>query len=70
MNGIAFLRLIRRLATKRGWAMEEKPGKGSHMKVTLNGAMTIIPQHRSDLPTGTQRAILKQLGLTPDDLED
>ena len=40
------------------------------MVVTLNGQRGVIPQHRADLPAGTYRAILKQLGLTPADLEE
>jgi predicted RNA binding protein YcfA (HicA-like mRNA interferase family) len=28
----------------------------------------VVPMHKRDIPTGTWRAILKQLRLTPDDL--
>lgn len=38
-------------------------GKGSHLKVTLNGKKSVIPEHKGDLPAGTLNAILKQLGL-------
>jgi mRNA interferase HicA len=40
-------------------------GKGGHLKVTLNGRFSILPMHGSgkELPTGTWRAILKQLGI-------
>jgi mRNA interferase HicA len=40
-----------------------KPAKGSHLKVFLNGKMSIIPMHSRDLPVGTLNAIRKQLGL-------
>jgi mRNA interferase HicA len=40
-----------------------KPGKGSHLKVELNGKFSILPMHNKDLPKGTMHAIRKQLGL-------
>jgi predicted RNA binding protein YcfA (HicA-like mRNA interferase family) len=43
---------------------------GNHTKVALNGQRTVVPRHPDDLKPGTFRAILKQLGLTPTDLED
>ena len=39
------------------------PGKGSHLKVTLNGRHSVLPMHSSELKTGTVEAIKKQLGL-------
>jgi mRNA interferase HicA len=38
-------------------------GKGSHLKVTLNGKKSVLPMHNGDLPLGTVNGILKQLGL-------
>ncbi|WAR46906.1 type II toxin-antitoxin system HicA family toxin [Methylomonas rapida] len=38
-------------------------GKGSHLKVFLNGKQSILPMHNSDLKTGTVEGIKKQLGL-------
>lgn len=70
VNGPSLLRAIRRLANRRDWKLLERPGKGSHLVVALNDRRSVIPQHRADLPSGTFRAILKQLGLTPADLED
>lgn len=63
------LRRLRRLAAKRGWTLAVHEG-GRHTKVTLNGRQTAIPRHPKDLGTGLFHAILKQLGLTPSDLED
>ena len=40
-----------------------KPGKGSHLRVELNGKFSVIPMHNKDLPKGTLLAIRKQLGL-------
>ncbi|MDO9712466.1 type II toxin-antitoxin system HicA family toxin [Paracraurococcus lichenis] len=70
MNGIELLRTIRRLANRRGLVLVERPGKGSHIVVTLSGRRSTIPQHRADLPMGTYRAILRHLGLTDDDLKE
>ena len=50
--------------------MQERTGKGSHVVVMVDGAMSVIPQHRAPLKPGTYRAILKQLRITAADLED
>ena len=63
------LNRLRRRATKLGVEHEERPGVGSHLKVRHGEGRTIVPIHRADLPMGTYRAILKQLGLTEHDLE-
>lgn len=39
------------------------PGKGSHLRVFLNGRQSVLPMHPGDLPKGTEQNILKQLGL-------
>ena len=38
-------------------------GKGSHLKVFLNGKFSVLPMHNKEIPKGTEKAILKQLGL-------
>jgi len=40
-----------------------KTGKGSHLKVFLNGKQSILPMHTTELKTGTVQGIKKQLGL-------
>ena len=69
MRANDLLRRIRRLATVRGWDLVEREGRGSHLVITLNGRRTVLPMHRGDIPAGTYRAILSQLGLKPEDLE-
>ncbi|MBP0492889.1 type II toxin-antitoxin system HicA family toxin [Pararoseomonas indoligenes] len=69
MKPADLLRRLNRLATKRGWSIEVKEG-GRHTKLTLNGRSTTVPRHAVDLKTGLHRAILKQLGITPADLEE
>ena len=39
------------------------PGKGSHLKVLLNGKTSYLPMHSKELKTGTVEGIKKQLGL-------
>ena len=38
-------------------------GKGSHLKVFLNGRQSVLPMHATELKTGTVEGIKKQLGL-------
>jgi mRNA interferase HicA len=40
-----------------------KPGKGSHLKVMLNGRRSVLPMHNKELGAGLVNAIKKQLGL-------
>ena len=68
MKSADLLRRLNRLATRRGWEIEIMEG-GGHTKVRFNGRRATIPRHASDLKMGTFRGILKQLGLTGDDLE-
>ena len=39
------------------------PGKGGHLKVTLNGKHSVLPMHSGQLKTGLMEGIKKQLGL-------
>ena len=49
------------------WLSEQgvtfKAGKGSHLKVKLNGKQSVLPMHNKELGTGLIQAIKKQLGL-------
>ena len=40
-----------------------KPGKGSHLRVYLNGRQSVVPMHNRELGKGLVEAIKKQLGL-------
>jgi mRNA interferase HicA len=51
---------------KRWLAAQEaifKPGKGGHLRVELNGKISVLPMHSKDMKTGTVQGIKKQLGL-------
>ncbi len=39
------------------------PGKGSHLRVWLNGKHSVLPMHNKDLRKGLAEDIKKQLGL-------
>ncbi|MBX9698128.1 MAG: type II toxin-antitoxin system HicA family toxin [Acetobacteraceae bacterium] len=69
MRSADLLRRLRRLATRRGWSLEITEG-GRHTRVRLQGRFAPVPRHAADLPSGTLRAILRQLGITAADLED
>jgi mRNA interferase HicA len=71
MTGAEFLRKLKLLADRRQLAMyfDHKRGKGSHGTVYFGPRRTIVPNIKRELPPGTLRAILKQLGLSPQDLE-
>jgi mRNA interferase HicA len=40
-----------------------KAGKGSHLKVYLNGKQSVLPMHNAELKKGLVEAVKKQLGL-------
>jgi mRNA interferase HicA len=45
------------------WLEDLQSGKGSHLKVSLNGKNSVLPMHNKELGTGLVNAIKKQLGL-------
>lgn len=40
-----------------------EPGKGGHLKVSLNGKRSVLPMSTGELKKGTEAAIRKQLGI-------
>jgi hypothetical protein len=69
MKPAELLRRLRRLAVKRGLDFEVSQGK-NHTKVTLADHRSVVGRHPADLKTGTLQGILKQLGLTSEDIEE
>ena len=49
-------------------AVDPARGKGGHVMVRRVGRMAMVPTGSGEIPTGTFRAILRQLGLRPEDL--
>ena len=70
MKGSEFVRRIRKLARKRGVTVDfiTARGKGSHGTLYFDGQFTVVRDLKDELKTGTFHAMLQQLGLTPDDL--
>jgi hypothetical protein len=69
MKPAELLRRLRRLAAKRGLDLEISEGK-NHTKLTLAGRRSVLGRHSVDLKSGTLHAILRQLELRPDDIEE
>jgi len=48
---------------------QHRKGKGSHVVFKhVDGRRTIVPMHEKDVPTGTLLAILKDIGISKEDL--
>jgi predicted RNA binding protein YcfA (HicA-like mRNA interferase family) len=69
MKAVDLLRRLRHLATKRDWEISERSARGAHVILRLNARITVVPVHSGDLPQGTYRKILKDLGLTNEDMK-
>lgn len=66
------MRKVRRLGQARGVPVRfvAQRGKGSHGTLYYGSARTIVQDWKRELPTGTLHAMLRQLGLTPEDLRE
>ncbi len=71
MRGNEFITKVKKLAKERGlkFRLEKKRGKGSHQTLYFGDKLTIIRDPKDELKTGTLHAMLKQLGLTKDDIQ-
>jgi predicted RNA binding protein YcfA (HicA-like mRNA interferase family) len=58
------LRGLRRL----GVEIDRGREKGGHVMARLGGRFAMVPTGSGELPTGTRRAILRQLGVRIEDL--
>lgn len=72
MKGTEFVRRVRRVGRRRGVAVEFNPerGKGSHGTLYFGSRFTVLRNLKDELKTGTLHAMLKQLGLTLEDLAE
>ena len=71
MKGAELVRRLRKLGRQREIVVEFVPerGKGSHGTLYFGERLTVIRNLKDEIKTGTLHAILKQLGLTLQDLE-
>ncbi len=70
MTGNEFIRRIRRAGHERGIAVrfEARPGKGSHGRLYFGERFTTVKDRRKSIGAGLLAAMLRQLGLTREDL--
>lgn len=68
--GNEFIKRVKLYAKTHGIQCEWHPdlGKGSHGILTLGERRTVVRNPRDELKTGTFHAMLKQLGLSRNDL--
>ena len=64
MKSSELLRKLRRL----GATVDPKRGKGGHVRVERGARSTYVPTGSGEMKRGTVLGILKDLGLTPDDV--
>ena len=71
MTGAELLRRLKALSARRSVPLvfDRKRGKGSHGTLYFGSGRAILPDEKRELKPGTARAILRELGLTPKDLE-
>jgi mRNA interferase HicA len=72
MTGHEFQRRIRRLGRKRGILVlfDAGHGKGSHGRLYFGNRFTTLKDRRKEIGPGLLKAMLDQLGLVRQDLED
>jgi mRNA interferase HicA len=70
VRGNEFIRRVQKYARRGGLDFRWRPdrGKGSHGVLVLGDRRTVVRNPKDELKTGTYHAMLKQLGLTDEDL--
>jgi mRNA interferase HicA len=70
VRGAEFIRIVSKLARKRGVETRviENRGKGSHITLYYGDRFTVVKDRTKELAPGLLHAMLKQLGLYRDDL--
>ncbi len=70
MRGNEFIRKVQKYAKSAGLTCEWRAdrGKGSHGVLILGDRRTVVRNPKDELKTGTYYAMLKQIGLTEQDL--
>ena len=70
VTGAEFIRKVKKLGRRRGVPVDfvEERGKGSHGTLYFGDRHTVVKHRAAELKPGLLHAMLKQLGLTLDDL--
>ena len=69
LDNVSIIAYIRGMTSKelKRWLKDQRAtfeeGKGSHLKVYLNGRNSVLPMHGKDVSKGLENGIKKQLGL-------
>lgn len=50
--------------------VDERRGKGSHVTLYYGSRFTVVRSPKDEIKTGTFHAMLKQLGITLDDIRE
>ena len=71
MKGAEFVRRVQQLGRDRRVPVRlvTRRGKGSHAMLFFGDRFTVVRNLKDELKTGTFHGMLKQLGLSADDLE-
>jgi mRNA interferase HicA len=71
VKGGEFVRRVKKISKQRKVSCQfvASHGKGSHGTLYYGHSLTIVQDPKRELPTGTLRAMLNQLGLKPLDLQ-
>lgn len=70
VNGAELARKLKRLAKARGleFSYEPRHGKGSHGRLLFGDKLTTVKDQKKEIGPGLLHDMLRQLGLTKDDL--
>jgi hypothetical protein len=72
MDGAEFVRKVRKLGRKRKVMVmfDAGHGKGSHGRLYFGARFTTLKDRRKEIGPGLLKAMLNQLGLSAEDLEN
>ncbi len=70
MTGADFIRRVRTRGRKSGAPVhfDPRPGKGSHGRLYYGDRATTVKDRKKEIRKGLLRAMLRELGLTLDDI--
>lgn len=72
MKGNEFIKKVKALGRRKGLVVrvDEKRGKGSHVTLYFGTVFTIVRNPKDELKTGTYHAMLTQLGINENELNE
>jgi mRNA interferase HicA len=72
MKGSEFIKKVKVLGKRKGIVarVDEKRGKGSHITLYFGLSFTIVRNPKDELKKGTYHAMMNQLGINEDELNE